>query len=144
MAMEKEALTHKIEDDLAARNRNWDKVDSLQTAHDDLEAAHAAHLAESSSKHITESGNNANGYYIKFDDGTLICWHSLEFTGGSGIWTFPASFFSIPIVQVTPQYYTTLAISLSLGNVSTTSSTIRTNSVTANQGAHVMAIGRWK
>lgn len=33
MAMEKEALTHKIEDDLAARNRNWDKVD--------------AHLAES-------------------------------------------------------------------------------------------------
>lgn len=46
MAMEKEALTHKIEDDLAARNRNWDKVDSLQTAHNDLEAAHSAHLAD--------------------------------------------------------------------------------------------------
>jgi hypothetical protein len=43
MAMEKEALTHKIEDDLAARNRNWDKVD-------DLEAAHAAHLAEGAYK----------------------------------------------------------------------------------------------
>jgi|SRR5690554_71281 len=28
MAMEKEALTHKIEDDLAARNRNWDEIDS--------------------------------------------------------------------------------------------------------------------
>jgi hypothetical protein len=28
MAMEKEALTHKIEDDLAARNRNWDKVET--------------------------------------------------------------------------------------------------------------------
>lgn len=28
MAMEKEALTHKIEDDLALRNRNWDKIDS--------------------------------------------------------------------------------------------------------------------
>jgi hypothetical protein len=28
MAMEKEALTHKIEDDLAARNRNWDKIDA--------------------------------------------------------------------------------------------------------------------
>lgn len=26
MSMEKEALTHKIEDDLAARNRNWDKI----------------------------------------------------------------------------------------------------------------------
>lgn len=59
MAMEKEALTHKIEDDLAARNRNWDKLTS--------------HLAESAKKHITESGSNKNGYYIKFDDGTQIC-----------------------------------------------------------------------
>ena len=28
MALEREALTHKIEDDLALRNRNWDKLDS--------------------------------------------------------------------------------------------------------------------
>ena len=32
-----------------------------------------SHLAESSSKHITGSGSNANGSYIKFDDGTMIC-----------------------------------------------------------------------
>ena len=28
MSLEKESLTHKIEDDLALRNRNWDKLDS--------------------------------------------------------------------------------------------------------------------
>jgi hypothetical protein len=28
MAMEKEALTHTIESDLARRNRNWDKIDA--------------------------------------------------------------------------------------------------------------------
>lgn len=32
-----------------------------------------SHLAESARKHIAESGSNENGYYIKFDDGTMIC-----------------------------------------------------------------------
>ena len=92
MALEKEALTHKIEDDLAARNRNWDKIEAHM-------ADYAAHLAESSSKHITESGSNENGNYIRFDDGTQICWKaemissenllagSHEFT-----WVFPVAF----------------------------------------------------
>ena len=26
---------------------------------------------------IVESGNNANGYYIKFEDGTLMCWGTI-------------------------------------------------------------------
>lgn len=59
MALEREALTHKIEDDLALRNRNWNQLDS--------------HLAESANKHIKEIGSNANGRYIRFDDGTQIC-----------------------------------------------------------------------
>lgn len=36
-----------------------------------------AHMAESASKHITASGSNDNGYYIKFDDGTQICMHTM-------------------------------------------------------------------
>lgn len=59
MAMEKEALTNTIESDLAKRNRNWDKIDD--------------HLAESSSKHIHSSGSNANGNWIRFDNGWQIC-----------------------------------------------------------------------
>jgi hypothetical protein len=31
------------------------------------------HNLENSRKHIKESGSNANGKYIKFDDGTMIC-----------------------------------------------------------------------
>ena len=31
-------------------------------------------MAEEAQKHITESGSNDDGYYIKFDDGTQICY----------------------------------------------------------------------
>ena len=64
-----------------------------------------SHLAESANKHITESGSNANGRYIKFDDGTMECWYSATVNDqaltdllaapiytGSRIWTYPASF----------------------------------------------------
>lgn len=37
----------------------------------------SSHLAENASKHIAESGTNANGRYIKFDDGTMICFANL-------------------------------------------------------------------
>lgn len=60
MALYKESLINKIEDDLAGRNQNWDAIET--------------HLAEDSQKHITESGENANGRYVKFDDGTQICY----------------------------------------------------------------------
>lgn len=70
--------------------------------YDDLDA----HLAESASKHITESGSNANGKYIKFDDGTMICYGKLDiaslaittaigslFTSTAATaWTYPAAF----------------------------------------------------
>jgi len=59
MSLYKENMLNKIEDDLQGRNQNWDELE--------------AHLAENASKHITESGENENGRYIKFDDGTLIC-----------------------------------------------------------------------
>lgn len=39
------------------------------------------HKAESASKHIHSSGSNANGRYIKFDDGTMICTKSVTITG---------------------------------------------------------------
>jgi len=68
------------------------------------------HLAESASKHITESGQNKNGRYIKFDDGTMICrgetsvtaqintpWGSLHYYT-IGILIFPYAFAEIPYV----------------------------------------------
>lgn len=57
---------------------------------------------------VIERGSNANGEYVRFADGTQICWsrtatsadNSEAHTGtyrGSGLWTFPAVFSSIPI-----------------------------------------------
>lgn len=54
---------------------------------------------------IIESGNNANGYYVRHKDGTQECWHSLAATTTSGAtgnvwfadagaWTFPKAFSS--------------------------------------------------
>ena len=39
-----------------------------------IDDAFTAHLAESARKHITESGSNDDGYWIKFDDGTMIAY----------------------------------------------------------------------
>jgi len=38
-----------------------------------IEEGLVEHMAELASKHIRETGSNANGSYIKFDDGTMIC-----------------------------------------------------------------------
>lgn len=72
-------------------------VNETKTLINTLDADVVAHKAESAYKHIKESGSNENGYYIKFDDGTQICYK--DFDGELGVsdipntvWTFPASF----------------------------------------------------
>jgi hypothetical protein len=54
------------------------------------------------------SGSNSNGSYIKFDDGTLICWASLAAIAGAsfqntGILTYPITFTGAPYTTV--QHY---------------------------------------
>ena len=46
---------------------------------------------------IEESDSNANGEYVRFADGTQICWHQYDFTFDNNIgkeedWTYPAAF----------------------------------------------------
>ena len=59
---------------------------------------HASEINTILGKVINESGNNANGYYVKFEDGTLICTSTLitlVYAGSDllqGTWTFPASY----------------------------------------------------
>lgn len=151
MAMEKEALTHKIEDDLAARNRNWDKV--------------TTHLADYATKVIVEKGSNENGTYIRFGDGTQIC----KFTGNRSVvsstdnfsWAFPASFFTteglyvdqrVKNTEVTPTasgvYIVTVhsvdhTVGVGRGRVVRMSdgATLPTGTILK---AYCYAIGRWK
>lgn len=107
---------------------------------------------------VVESGSNANGHYIKFADGTMICrgsptLSSLAITTASGAvytgtatYTLPAEFYAVPAVVVTfdggnyvwtsvnPATTTTIAI-IAYSSISQTTST----------GVfHYIAVGRWK
>ena len=72
------------------------EADNVQNAIDETVEIINAHKAESATKHITESGTNENGSYIRFDDGTQICYHSMTATGAtadrmSATWTLPSA-----------------------------------------------------
>ncbi len=152
MELYKESLLNKIEDDLTGRNQNWDEIETHL-------ADYEAHLAESAQKHITESGENTNGRYVKFDDGTMICTHKITITGdvsttagalfrGNNItWFFPAEFLNNNIgvsssIGGQTQMFTT-------GNVVTTSTcsfypTRATSLTNITYHIHFIAIGKWK
>lgn len=74
------------------------ELNQVSTLANQLQQDLIAHKAETASKHITESGSNENGRYIKFDDGTLIQYStnkSLTFASSDVLfanWIFPAGF----------------------------------------------------
>ena len=117
----------------------------------------SSHMAESASKHITESGSNANGSYIKFDDGTLICHrvYSSSIDGSSVVdlmyqsaavsWTFPHAFINTNIAVSGSSN----AVNGYIGNLSglsisgVTFRVISTRTFTGRD-SRLIAIGRWK
>jgi len=106
---------------------------------------------------ILEKGSNADGEYVKYADGTLICWKyaagSVSATDASGslfrsssstAWTFPVPFAVAPVCS--GQAETTGFRWLLLDVPSTTSVSFRhASSVTSAGlvGTRLMAIGRW-
>src|SRR5690606_25969773 len=63
---------------------------------------------------IVEMGSNANGEYVRWEDGLQVCWHSINagnpaafgsgtlsdiFRSNTHNWTFPANFAAPPDVQ---------------------------------------------
>lgn len=111
---------------------------------------------------VLETGSNANGWYVRFADGTQICGLSTvlttttsasgalfmdEFADGS-LWTYPAQFISPPAAHghlnissawLTGQYPATISLAqvrftlLSVGHLPNISI-----------GAYFMAVGRWR
>ncbi|MCA2011161.1 DUF2793 domain-containing protein [Cereibacter sphaeroides] len=67
---------------------------------------------------IMERGSNANGEYVRFADGTQICWASIDETptawataegaffrrSSSLTWTYPAAFIAAPVVTPTAHF----------------------------------------
>lgn len=110
---------------------------------------------------IIESGSNANGSYIKFTDGTMIC--TLDTTvsdqainrsygdlyWGPRTWNFPVAFIEKPAVSCGMFKWGT---GMSWGNVSGIATTYATlvgmDTSSRDTGTstkiHAMAIGRWK
>ena len=96
-----------------------------------------------------ESGSNANGEYVRFTDGTQLCWHPLISSGTADLtWTFPAAFLNSATIspQITP-------LSSGLGiqepHVSSLTATALTFHVTNGStrlavGCRLFAVGRYK
>lgn len=107
---------------------------------------------------IIETGDNANGYYLRFTDGTQVCWMyfsvALPASSNSVVYngTFPAAFDSVPVV-VSGTYRQiqggAMAFAVPL-NTSTTTFQIQLVSIGNNFGQsltavfNALAIGRWK
>lgn len=112
---------------------------------------------------VVESGSNANGDYIKYSDGTMICtkkvtgqakitstWGNLYDTGDNpldlGDWAIP--FIDVPIVSISfygangqwVEGFQTSTTKEKIGKISIASAT----SKTANAYYNIIGIGKWK
>lgn len=114
---------------------------------------------------LLEYGSNANGEYMRFADGTQICWRRIALTAqdintayGSlyrsgnilaGAQTYAASFSAAPTCEVTvhTEGLTTMQAVGGTGDVNNTPSTayaVNTSAVTnRNIFANYVAVGRW-
>lgn len=110
---------------------------------------------------IIESGSNANGNYIKYADGTMLCWRRITFTGiafnsawGSVYESASQSFGATPQTFIsTPAIFTSVDNAAYAGvegihNASTTSygeaQLFRPVNGSATVALNILAIGKWK
>jgi len=106
---------------------------------------------------VVEQGSNANGEYVRFADGTQICWHSTSVTQAISIgflggfrdagqtWNFPIAFISAPVVSGNPQALTSFSVTIPT-TTTTASSVFHTaiaSQASATLEADLIAIGRW-
>ena len=127
----------------------------------------AAHLAQKANvtddvhnlitdgKVIEESGSNANGEYIRFSDGTQICWSNISVSATAETYlsqnfSLPASFIVNPsytqTVSIRAQPTTSTTIYL-LALHASSASTVGLRLRSSSSGNHFIAyqvMGRWK
>jgi hypothetical protein len=102
---------------------------------------------------IIERGSNANGAFVKYADGTMICTRQFSnisttnsvdslFRSASQIWTFPVAYSTLNCVQgaasSTNSYASEIEFSTTSSEFFVTSSRSGTN-----RAAYLSAIGRW-
>jgi len=114
---------------------------------------------------VIEYGSNANGKYVRFADGTQICWANLTSaintatentatTGNQGLtvyirsalWTYPAAFIATPVVFASAEMAGDHLEGASPYSIGAASTNVAANSLTSGTYNYVVvaAIGRWK
>jgi len=102
---------------------------------------------------IVARGSNANGEYVRFADGTQICWVAdrawTTNANGNDTWPFPAAFVALPAcwgLSLSPAYdvrefrSSSNITSMRVKAVNPSGNNYSSQPVTA----HLFAIGRWK
>ncbi len=126
-------------------NLDWDRLQGKPSIFpaNTLGGHSASYFAKSGdlSSMIT-SGSNSNGYWIKFNDGTMICYkHFTKMptnTYGNTVWIYPSEFISSPVVSCEGYYSSGTILSLSKNNVKVGDLHY------SYQDILFLAVGRWK
>lgn len=109
---------------------------------------------------IIERGNNANGEYVKFADGTMFCSRRLSITitttaSGAifrdnapvgGMWTYPAVFSATPVLTTVAAASSGLVWSSVISSNTTVANIVifsPINLLSAGSFLHTLAFGRW-
>lgn len=101
---------------------------------------------------ILQTGSNANGSFLRFADGTMVCWRigfsitPVANTPTFATWSFPSTFIAAPAIFVTAQT-TNIGLTVmgvSYANPTTTTADIyvyRTNTTATTMA--IFAVGKW-
>lgn len=114
---------------------------------------------------IVESGSNTNGNWIKYADGTMVCYNrelvtlnkidqatgSLYTQAPVTLKNFPKTFISVPTINIIAEPTATTTIFLGISSATTTTappqiSFLRTIAISEQRSFYVnyIAIGKWK
>lgn len=96
---------------------------------------------------IIERGSNANGEYVRYADGTQICWvRNISITANVAFtWTYPIAFSAVSVVNGTSTAASSPRVFSGLGQLSSATGNLWTSSTAAEVtgGVNLTAIGRW-
>ena|SRR5690606_31393903 len=170
------APTNRVQDDIAAMRGNFQHLAPLAQAVDELQTVSglapvanelqtvsglAPHVQALLDSRIVEMGSNANGEYVRWENGVQICFvRGVAFTGDgtsdvkTGSWTHPAAFASPPAIvgrnsnpEATPIWHVEVNPGLDTGITIVFWRAYRQSGSWpsgVNYPLHYIAIGRWK
>lgn len=139
-------------------NAAFDEIDTTVASHLAESATDDVHDLVSDGKIIQESGAGSNGRYVRFADGTQICYHTIDYgdiamTAPYGgffrpynnlNWVYQAGFVDAPCVFISGNSDASLGYVDSASSSAITWRPLRHTADTVNVTARLTAIGRWK